>query len=135
MYSGLSDTCSCYIGLAQNLVLFYLAFALARLMALRRLVAGRALEFEGELCTMCSCIVAGYLSWLALDGDITNHGREHEHLHNMNTLANMSIFTYMLKNTNMNPGTVANMDTVTITSSTRLRTLSRTRAWARTRTY
>ena len=71
MYSGLSDTCSCYKGLAQNLVLFYLAFALARLMALRRLVAGRALEFEGELCTMCSCIVAGFLSWLALDGDIT----------------------------------------------------------------
>ena len=30
----------------------YLAFASARLMALRRLVAGRALDFEQELCSL-----------------------------------------------------------------------------------
>ena len=29
------------------------AFASARLMALRRLVAGRALDFEQELCSIC----------------------------------------------------------------------------------
>ena len=33
-----------------------MAFASARLMALRRLVAGRALDFDEELCSICICI-------------------------------------------------------------------------------
>jgi len=37
----------------SNSVLFHLAFASASLMALRRLVAGGALEFEEELCSIC----------------------------------------------------------------------------------
>ena len=32
------------------------AFASARLMALRRLVAGRALDFDQELCSICICV-------------------------------------------------------------------------------
>ena len=78
-YVGDPDICICYIAPVQNPVPPHLALASARLMALRRLVAGRALEFEGELGTMCICIVACLFSWLALDGDITNHGREPEH--------------------------------------------------------
>ena len=33
-----------------------MAFASARLMALRRLVAGRALDFEQDLCSICTCV-------------------------------------------------------------------------------
>ena len=55
-YVGDPDICICYIAPVQNPVPPHLAFASARLMALRRLVAGRALEFEEELCSICICI-------------------------------------------------------------------------------
>ena len=55
-YVGDIDTCICYIALVQNPVSFHLAFASARLVALRRLVAGWALDFAVELCSICICI-------------------------------------------------------------------------------
>ena len=55
-YVGDPDICICYIGPVQNPVRFQLAFASARLMALRRLVAGRALDFREELCSICICM-------------------------------------------------------------------------------
>ena len=55
-YVGDLDICLCYIVLVQNSVLFHLAFASARLMALRWSVAGRALDFKEELCGVCLCI-------------------------------------------------------------------------------
>ena len=42
----------CYIAPLQKPVRPHLAFASARLMALRRLAAGRALHFEQELCSI-----------------------------------------------------------------------------------
>ena len=55
-YVGGPDICICYIVPVQNPVPLHLAFASARLMALRRLVAGRALDFEEEVCSICICI-------------------------------------------------------------------------------
>ena len=60
-YLGFLDTCSFYIAVVQNPVLFRLPFVFARIEALWRLVAGRALDREGELCTMFICIVADSL--------------------------------------------------------------------------
>ena len=51
-YVGEPDICIFYIAPVQNPVPSHLAFASARLMALRRLVAGRALDFEPELCSI-----------------------------------------------------------------------------------
>ena len=51
-YVGDPDICICYIAPVQNPVPPHLAFASARLMALRRLVAGRALDFEEESCML-----------------------------------------------------------------------------------
>ena len=51
-----SGICICYIVSVQNSVTCHLAFASARLMALRRLVAGQALDFEHGLCSICICI-------------------------------------------------------------------------------
>ena len=48
-----SGICICYIVSVQNSVTCHLAFASARLMALRRLVAGQALDFEHGLCSIC----------------------------------------------------------------------------------
>ena len=44
------------IVLVRNPVPPHSAFASERLMALRRLVAGRALDFEQELCSICICV-------------------------------------------------------------------------------
>ena len=48
-YVGDPDIFICYIAPVQNPVPLDLAFASLRFMALRRLVAGRALDFEQEL--------------------------------------------------------------------------------------
>ena len=45
-YVGDLDICICYTARDQNSVPLHLAFGSARLMALRRLVARRALDFE-----------------------------------------------------------------------------------------
>ena len=55
-YVGDPDICICYIAPVQNPVPPHLAFASARRMALRRLAAGWALDFEEELCSTCICI-------------------------------------------------------------------------------
>ena len=47
-----------------------LAFASARLVALRRLVAGRAMDFEEELCSICICIYMFLYMRYVVDSDI-----------------------------------------------------------------
>ena len=54
-YVGDQDKFICYLAPVQNPVPPHLAFASARLMALRRLVARRALDLEQELCSICIC--------------------------------------------------------------------------------
>ena len=57
-YVGDPDMCICCIAPVQNPVPLHLAFASARLVALRRLVAGQALDFEEEVGSICICILA-----------------------------------------------------------------------------
>ena len=49
---GDSSICMFFIVPVRVMVLFHLAFASARLVALRRLVAGWALYFEQQLCSV-----------------------------------------------------------------------------------
>ena len=53
-YVGGSDMCICCIVSVQKPVPLHLAFASARLVALRRLVAGRALDFAEEVGCLCT---------------------------------------------------------------------------------
>ena len=69
-YVGDPDICICYIGFVQNPVRPHLASLSARLVALRRSVAGRALDFEEELCSICICIYMYLYKRYVGDADI-----------------------------------------------------------------
>ena len=82
-YVGDLDICICYIASVQNPVPPHLAFASARLMALRRLVAGRALDFEEELCSICICIymMLKPIAYSIQGWSMQRQWRAHEHGH------------------------------------------------------